>query len=167
MTSQFITIYLGKGSGETTNKNGHIFPVRKGVPQFSVVTGKYNNQGIIAFTFLTMHCESLIWFCEHCHPYTPEGTSPPQLKTATDRQPTLLVLKAIRLLNGFQAHVFFYFIPIAINSTFQIPQNDVYHPFFPTDMLCYKAFGNNCFAPSQIVFLEGMSSQRRLIQPCQ
>lgn len=60
MTSLFIIIYLGKGSGETTNKNGHIFPARKGVPQFSVVTGKYNNQGIIAFTFLTMHCESLI-----------------------------------------------------------------------------------------------------------
>lgn len=80
MTSLFIIIYLGKGSRETTNKNGHIFPVRKGVPQFSVVTGKYN-QGIIAFTFLTMHCESLIWFCEHCHymPLPRRGDKPTSL----------------------------------------------------------------------------------------
>lgn len=52
MTSLFITIYLGTGSGGTTNKNGHIFPVRKGVPQFSVVTGKVQQSRYYCFYIL-------------------------------------------------------------------------------------------------------------------
>lgn len=39
---------------------------------------------------------------------------------------------------------FFSFIPIAINSTFQIPnQKGAEIPLFPADVLCYKALEIN------------------------
>lgn len=89
---------------------------------------KYNNQCIIAFTFLTMHFESnlILWpylFTIVC-PHTQEGKSLPHLRlTEKTTHPTL---------SGTQVSYFFYFVPIAINSTFKIPNRKVLIiPSFP------------------------------------
>lgn len=110
-------------------------------------------------------------FIHHYNPHIQEGKSLPHLRLPQIRQPTLLVLKAIRLLNGFQAHGFL------VSSTSSLLQ---LIPLFKSQTercLSSPSFSSTCSAtkhwkqstvlpslPSSI--LKGVTPQRRLTQPC-